>query len=91
MLKPTKVKIDSLHEIVSPSNTKYCYVIRPNQAKTEFPQHSKCNFPAMMDEMDANGVWNVVTGIEGQTDEVIYEINVEEKGNETFCMTSLVY
>lgn len=33
-----------------------------------------------MSEMDANGMWNVVTGIEGKTEEVIYEINVEEKG-----------
>lgn len=67
-------------DIPSPSDTKYCYVVRPNQAKTEFPDHSKCNFPELAEQLDANGVWNVVTAIEGQTEEVVYEVSVEAKG-----------
>lgn len=77
---PQKISIDALEKILSPSDTKYCYVLRPTQRRSEFPHHSKCDFPQMMEEVDANGIWNVVTGIDGQTDEIVYEINVEAKG-----------
>lgn len=78
--KPANIKLNSPLDIPTPSDTKYCYVVRPSQPKTEFPDHSKCSFPHLMEELDANGVWNVVTAIEGQTEEVIYEVNVESKG-----------
>lgn len=80
VISPQKISIDALEKILSPTDTKYCYVLRPTQQRSEFPQHAKCDFPEMMEEIDANGIWNVVTGIEGQTEEIIYEVNVEAKG-----------
>lgn len=38
-----------------------------------------CQFPEMEDA-DAIGVWQVVTGIDGQTEETKFEVNVEPKG-----------
>lgn len=61
---------------VAPEGTSYCYVVRPNQPKTMPPQHSKCIFPELYDAADANGKWNVISGIEGQTNEMNFEIDV---------------
>lgn len=61
---------------IAPEGTSYCYVVRPDQPKTMPPQHSKCVFPELYDPSDANGKWNVISGIEGRTDEMNFEINV---------------
>lgn len=61
---------------IAPEGTSYCYVVRPDQPKTMPPQHSKCAFPELYDASDANGKWSVITGIEGRTNEMNYEINV---------------
>lgn len=64
---------------MSPEGTKYCYITRPDQPKSEYPQHSMCQFPDMEDA-DAGGVWHVVTGIDGHTEETKFEVIVEPKG-----------
>lgn len=69
---------------MSPKDTTYCYVLRPNQPKTEFPYHEKCEFPEIGKEVDANGIWHVVSGVKGKTEEVTYEVNVQAKGNFNF-------
>lgn len=61
---------------ITPEGTSYCYVVRPEQPKTMPPQHSKCIFPELYDASDAIGKWNVISGIEGRTDEMNFEINV---------------
>lgn len=61
---------------IAPERTSYCYVVRPDQPKTMLPQHSKCAFPELYDASDANGKWNVISGIQGRTNEMNFEIDV---------------
>lgn len=71
---------DSPSQDISPAGTKYCYVLRPEQQRSEFPQHDQCVIPKIDTELEANGIWNVVAGVEGKTTEVMFEVNVEAKG-----------
>lgn len=64
------------HMNIAPEGTAYCYVVRPDEPKSMPPQHSKCVFPELYDASDANGKWNVILGMEGQTDEKDIEIDV---------------
>ncbi len=73
-------QIYSPFEDVSPEGTRYCYVLRPNEEKAEFPQHGGCSIPEIDEELDANGVWKVIAGVDGKTDEHLFEINVDVKG-----------
>lgn len=59
----------------------YCYVLRPGQSKTEFPMQQKCLLPELNNALDGNGIWSVVAGIYGRTEEITYEISVAPKSN----------
>lgn len=61
---------------ITPNGASYCYVIRPEQTKSQLPQHSKCTLPEIYDERDANGIWNVVSGVKGKTEEISFQVNV---------------
>lgn len=61
---------------VAPPSTTYCYVVRPNGRQIDLPQHSNCTLPKLYDELDAIGRWNVISGIEGRTEETKYTIEV---------------
>lgn len=62
---------------IAPERTSYCYVVRPNEPTAKLPQHSKCTLPELYDASDANGKWNVIAGIDGRTDELKFDVNVE--------------
>lgn len=62
---------------LSPDQTAYCYVLRPDQTKTMFPQHEVCDFPKHTNVSERNGIWNVVSGVKGKTQEISYQINVQ--------------
>ncbi|XP_031627128.1 uncharacterized protein LOC116343281 isoform X2 [Contarinia nasturtii] len=64
---------------ISPEQTTYCYVLRPGETKTAFPQYQSCEFPKLNDELEGNGIWNVVAGVRGKTQEISYKINVQKK------------
>ncbi|XP_037026242.1 uncharacterized protein LOC119067401 [Bradysia coprophila] len=72
-------QIYSTSEDISPEGTRYCYVLRPDEERAEFPQHNECLIPEIDKELDANGVWKVIAGIDGKTDEHLFEINVDVK------------
>lgn len=59
---------------------RYCYVVRPDQDKTEFPMHQNCSIPKIDKELEANGNWKVVAGVEGKTAEVNFNVEVAAKG-----------
>lgn len=61
---------------IAPEGTTYCYVVRPDQPKTMPPHHSKCIFPELHEASDANGKWTVISGIDGRTDELNFDVNV---------------
>lgn len=73
-------QIYSPFDDVTPEGTRYCYVLRPNAEKSEFPQHNQCVIPQIDKELDANGLWKVVAGIDGKTDEYFFEINLDVQG-----------
>lgn len=75
-LSITKTWTYEPHMNIAPEGTSYCYVVRPGQSKTMPPQHSKCILPDLYDASDAIGKWNVILGIDGQTDEKNIEIDV---------------
>lgn len=62
-------------------NVRYCYVVRPDQERSDFPVHQHCKVPEIDKELEANGVWSIVAGVEGQTEELQFDINVEAHGN----------
>lgn len=78
-LSSTPGQIYSTSEDISPEGTRYCYVLRPDEERAEFPEHNQCLIPQIDKELDANGVWKVIAGIDGKTDEHLFEINVDVK------------
>lgn len=75
-------QIYSPYEDVAPEGTRYCYVLRPNEERSEFPQHSQCMIPEIDKDLDANGMWKIIAGIDGKTEEYVFEVNVDVKGME---------
>ncbi|XP_055298260.1 uncharacterized protein LOC129566399 [Sitodiplosis mosellana] len=75
--QPAKKEIDSLDVDIALEQTEYCYVLRPDQTKTAFPQHENCDFPKFKSDAEGNGIWNVVSGVKGKTHEVTFEVNVK--------------
>lgn len=77
---PTEVnlKTNSLIELAEPPS--YCYVLRPKETKTMFPQYEKCDFPKFQNELEAAGKWNVTVGLKGKTQEVSFDVNVKPDG-----------
>ena len=75
-------EIDSIDADIAPDQTAYCYVLRPNQAKTAFPQHEDCEFPKFNSDSEGNGIWSVVSGIKGKTQEVSFQVNVKAPGKQ---------
>lgn len=73
-------RIESVAEKISPEKTTYCYVLRPHESKTAFPQHENCDFPELIPDTKINGIWQVVSGVKGRTQEVSFEVNVEPIG-----------
>lgn len=80
MVNDSPNEIYSPFEDVTPEGTRYCYVLRPDGQKSEFPQHSQCMIPEIDKDLDANGVWKVIAGIDGKTEEHLFDINVDVKG-----------
>lgn len=80
MLNDPPSQINSLFEDVTPEGTRYCFVLRPNEERSEFPQHSQCMIPKIDKELDANGLWKVIAGIDGKAEEHVFEINVDVPG-----------
>lgn len=78
--KPIEKHIQSIAENISPEKTTYCYVLRPDETKTTFPQHENCGFPALSRESEMNGIWQIVSGIKGKTEEVSFQVNVQPIG-----------
>lgn len=64
------------YEPLLPDEVRYCYVVRPDADKSEFPIHDTCQIPKIDKELEANGLWNVVAGIHGKTDELQFQVNV---------------
>lgn len=75
-----KKDIESVDVNISPKRTNYCYVVRPDGSKSNFPEHEHCAFPEFSRETEGNGVWQVVSGIKGKTNEVSFEVNVQPIG-----------
>lgn len=73
------------YDKLSPEGVRYCYVLRPDQQKTEFPLHTTCTIPKIDKDLEANGVWNVVAGVDGKTDELQFEVHVAAKGKGSKC------
>lgn len=80
--QPAKKDIHSFDVDISPDQTAYCYVLRPDQSKSVFPQHENCDFPKFNHESEGNGIWHVVSGIKGITQEVSFEVNVQTNGKQ---------
>lgn len=66
-------------------------MLRPEQTKTDFPHHEKCDFPKFHSAIEANGVWNVVSGIKGKTQEISFEVNVEADGMWFFFLEQISF
>ncbi|KAJ6639664.1 hypothetical protein Bhyg_12411, partial [Pseudolycoriella hygida] len=75
----TTTQLFSPFDDVTPEGTRYCYVIRPSQDNSGFPQHNECTIPEIDRDLDANGRWIVVAGIDGKTEEHIFEVSVDVK------------
>lgn len=80
--------LESPDEPLTPAGTRYCYVLRPESNADEFPQHDRCTIPQATAEtadgtssVQSSGLWNVVAGVDGQTDELQFTVNVAAKGN----------
>lgn len=78
-------------EKFSTEGVKYCYVVRPGSDKTEFPLHEQCELPKIDKELEANGIWNVVAGIEGKTEELQFEVNVATEGMYIYVHCTYMY
>lgn len=71
-------------EDLTPEDTNYCYVHRTdNEQSSELPIYEKCYLPDHILDPKAQGLFNVVAGIKGQTKELTFEINIETKGIHT--------
>lgn len=79
----TKKDIHSFDVDISPEQTAYCYVLRPDQSKTVFPQHENCDFPKFNHDSEGNGIWQVVSGVKGKTQEISFEVNVQATGKQS--------
>lgn len=56
-------------------------MVRPDDKKTAFPQHENCDFPKFHhSESESNGIWHVVSGVKGKTQEVTFQVNVQANG-----------
>lgn len=58
----------------------YCYVVRPEDTNSMFPQHETCDFPKYQNELEAAGKWNVMLGFKGKTHEVSFDVNLKPMG-----------
>lgn len=74
--------INSFDDIDFPDDqlTDYCYVVRPGETQNSLIQHGNCEIPEMSDDADANGLWNVVSGVKGKTQEYTFQVNVQTTG-----------
>lgn len=63
-----------------PESLSYCYVLRPEENPTMFPQYKKCDFPKLQNEIEAAGKWNVMIGLKGQTRETSFDVNFMPMG-----------
>lgn len=95
MLNDAPNQIYSPFEDLSPEGTRYCYVLRPNEVRSEFPQHSQCMIPEIDKDLDANGIWKVIVGIDGKTEEHSFEVNVDVRGIKMLqlyiCLCMFIY
>lgn len=73
----TIIFIKSPEVDITPEQTSYCYVLRPDQMKNDFPQHSTCKFPKFDNFADANGIWQIVAGLKGKTAELTFQVDVQ--------------
>lgn len=72
-------------EDITPQDTNYCYVHRTNnEYASELSISEKCYLPDHILDPKAQGVFNVIAGIKGQTKEITFEINIETKGIHLF-------
>lgn len=81
-IQRTQKNIDSLNEDIAPENTAYCYVQRPDQTGNSFPQHDTCVFPEFQNEYEGQGMWQVVSGVKGKTQEISFQVNVQTIGKQ---------
>lgn len=83
--------LESADEPITPAGTSYCYVLRPELNADDYPQHAVCSIPraAPADDgetsggslaVQSSGLWSVVAGLDGQTDETQFTVNVAAKG-----------
>lgn len=74
--------IDSFDDIKLPPDhpIDYCYIERPGNTRNSFLQHGKCEFHEVSDDLDENGIWNVVSGIKGKTQEYTFQVNLQTSG-----------
>lgn len=79
------------------AETAYCYVSRPDASESTNPWHEQCEFPEFGSDQEANGLWDVVGGVRGKTQEVSFQVNVQAEGkgnfincrNDTICLQIL--
>lgn len=87
-IQRTQKNIDSLNEDIAPENTAYCYVQRPDQTGNSFPQHDTCVFPEFQNEYEGQGMWQVVSGVKGKTQEISFQVNVQTIGKQSNRLNS---
>lgn len=79
--EPTQPQVlNNPHDSLPVENVRYCYVVRPDQERSDFPMHQHCKVPEIDAELEANGIWSIVAGVNGQTEELHFDINVEARG-----------
>lgn len=76
----TEVISNNKIPIKLPEPLSYCYVVRPEETKTMFPQHDECDFPKYQNEFEAAGKWNVMVGLKGKTNEVSFDVDLRPMG-----------
>lgn len=81
--KPLHKSIDSLTADIAPDKTAYCYVLRPDKTENAFPQHDTCVFPEFEHDFEGNGLWKVVSGVKGKTQEISFQVNVQTIGKQS--------
>lgn len=72
------LKFKSPIELLEPPS--YCYVMRPDETTSTFPQYEKCDFSTFQNKLEAAAKWSVMVGLKGKTHEVSFDVNLKPMG-----------
>lgn len=85
-ITPSVHTLTTAADLITPPGARYCYVLRPDQNADNFPEHRRCTIQTESRSsnnelgVESNGLWNVIAGVDGQTDEVLFSVNVAAEG-----------